>query len=48
MWERMKGYIVADMHDAHGNHIRNWKLKLNQVWFKKEYKIKETKEQMVR
>lgn len=41
MWERMKGYIAAEMKDSHGNHVRNWKLKLNQVWFKPEHKIKQ-------
>lgn len=40
MWEKMKGYIDAGMKDSRDNHIRNWKLKLNQVWFQPEHKIK--------
>jgi len=39
MWERMKGYIAADMTDSQGNQVKNWKLKLNQVWFKPQHKI---------
>lgn len=39
MWERMKGYIDAGMTDSQGTQIKNWKLKLNQVWFKPEHKI---------
>ncbi len=41
MWEKMKGYIAADMKDSRGNPVMNWKLKLNQVWFVPEHKIKE-------
>lgn len=41
MWEKAKGYIDADMEDSRGNKIVNLKLKLNQVWFKPEFKIKE-------
>ena len=47
MWEKMKGYIDAGMKDSRDNPIKNWKLKLNQVWFvpankttKEEPKIK--------
>lgn len=38
IWEKMAGYIDNDMHDSQGNPILNWKLKLNQVWFKPENK----------
>lgn len=40
MWERAKGYIDAGMKDSQGNDVKNLKLKLNQVWFKPEHKIK--------
>lgn len=33
------GYNVADWIDSHGNKVRNWKQKMNHVWFKEENKI---------
>lgn len=43
MWERMKGYIDAGMTDSQGNQIKNWKLKLNQVWFVDANKVTKDK-----
>ena len=40
IWEKMKGYINAGMKDSRNNPVLNWKLKLNQVWFVPEHKIK--------
>lgn len=48
MWEKMRGYIDNDMEDSYGNPIKNWKLKLNQVWFKPEHKISNSHTQLVR
>lgn len=52
MWEKAKGYIDAGMKDSKNNDVKNLKLKLNQVWFKPEFKIKpketQTKTQMIR
>lgn len=31
-----KGYAAADWHDSQGKKIRNWKQKMQQVWFKDE------------
>ena len=33
-------YHVADWHDGNGNKVKNWKQKMNSVWFKDEHKIK--------
>ena len=44
MWEKMKAYIDNDMKDSRGTVIKNWKMKLNQVWFKPENKLKENKQ----
>lgn len=32
-------YNVADWSDAKGNKVKNWKQKMNSVWFKDEHKI---------
>lgn len=34
-------YNVADWHDSKGNKIRNWKQKMQAVWFKEENRIKQ-------
>lgn len=34
-------YSLADWHDSRGNKIKNWKQKMNGVWFKEENKPKE-------
>lgn len=34
-------YSLADWHDSRGNKIKNWKQKMNGVWFKDENKPKE-------
>jgi len=33
-------YDVADWSDSKGNKVKNWKQKMNSVWFKDEHKIK--------
>lgn len=38
------GYAEADWHDTKGNKVKNWKQKMNNVWFKDENKIKEVDE----
>jgi uncharacterized protein YdaU (DUF1376 family) len=38
-------YSLADWHDSRGNKIKNWKQKMNGVWFRDEHKI--TKSGMV-
>lgn len=35
------GYAVADWVDSKGNRIRNWKQKMQQVWFKPEHQKKQ-------
>jgi hypothetical protein len=37
-----KGYSEGNWHDSHGKPVRSWKQKMVNVWFKDEYKIKET------
>ena len=34
------GYQVADWHDSQGKPVKNWKQKMNNNWFREEYKIK--------
>lgn len=48
MWEKAKGYIDAGMVDSRGTKIKNLKLKLNQVWFKPEHKVKPKEVKVVR
>lgn len=38
-------YDVADWHDGQGNQVKNWKQKMQAVWFKPENKRKQTREE---
>lgn len=38
-YRAFKGYSEADWYDSHGNKIRNWKQKMQHVWFKKEKNV---------
>lgn len=33
-----RGYEAANWHDSHGNKIKNWKQKMNNVWFEEKNK----------
>jgi len=39
-------YAIADWHDSKGNKIRNWKQKMQAVWFKDDNKIKPDKKRV--
>ena len=36
-------YAIADWHDSKGNKIKNWKQKMQAVWFKEENKLLKAK-----